>query len=451
MNTESLKVNTGYNDIWRIAWPIMISSLANTIINFMDTAFVSRVGETELAASAIGGVFYFVMVMLGIAVGIGSQIMIARKAGENRSLEIGVIFDHSVLLLLGLGTLMMAVIYLITPLMIPLIINSPDIATATIVYLKARGWGLLFMMILVATRCLYTGIGKTRIVGYTTVLMMVINFIMGYALTFGHFGLPAWGIKGVGTASAISEAAAAIFAIGYAMNMHTLRDFNLFRFKTIQFPLFKQVLNLSGPIVFQHFISMGSWFLFFVLIEKIGEHELAISNVVRSIYMVLMTPIWGFSQASNTMISNIIGQKSLSDVMPLCGRIVRLSFITSLITVTAVAVYPEWLLQLVSSDPAVIADSIPSLLIVCAATLFFSISMVILSAVSGTGDTRAAMIIEIINIAAYLIFIILCSEVFHTSVEVVWLSEIQYWILMGVFSYIYLRGGKWKLRIQKAE
>jgi putative MATE family efflux protein len=451
MNTESLKVNTGYNDIWKIAWPIMISSLANTMINFMDTAFVSRVGETELAASAIGGVFYFVMVMMGIAIGIGSQIMIARKAGENRPHEIGVIFDHSVVLLVGLGALMMSVIYLFAPFLIHAVINSQDIAHATIIYLHARGWGIVFMMILVATRCLYTGIGKTRIVGYTTVLMMVINFILGYALTFGHFGLPAWGIRGVGTASAISETAAALFAVGYAMNRNTLREFRLFRFTGIQMSFFRQIFNLSAPIVFQHFISMGSWFLFFVLIEKISAHALAVSNVVRSIYMVLMTPIWGFSQASNTMVSNIIGQKMTSGVMALSGRIIKLSFITSVITVLGVIIHPQWLLQLVTSDPVVMADAVPGLYIVCTATLLFSISLVLLSAVSGTGDTRAAMIIEIINIAAYLVFIILCSQVFHTSVEVVWLSEIQYWILMGVFSYIYLKGGKWKLRIQKAE
>ena len=49
--------------IWRIAWPIILSSLANTVINFTDVAFVARVGEKELAASALGGVFYFILVI----------------------------------------------------------------------------------------------------------------------------------------------------------------------------------------------------------------------------------------------------------------------------------------------------------------------------------------------------------------------------------------------------
>jgi putative MATE family efflux protein len=451
MIKDNLKLSIGYNDIWQISWPIMLGSLANTIINFMDTAFVSRVGETELAASAIGGVFYFVLVMLGIAIGIGSQIMIARKAGENKPLEIGNIFDHSVLLLGGLGVFMMVLIFIAGPAFIRAILASEKVADATIVYLQARMWGIIPMMILVATRCLYTGIGRTRIVSYTTGLMMVVNFILGYALTFGHFGLPEWGIKGVGTASAIAETCAAIFAVGYAMNWKTLQHFRLFRFERIRSNMFLHIFNLSAPILLQHFLSMGSWFLFFVLIEKMGQHELAISNVVRSIYMVLMTPIWGFSQTANTMVSNILGQKQKLLVMQLTGRIIKLSLITSLITVFFVSTFPELLLGLVTSDLSVIQDAIPSLMIVCAATVFFSVSMVLLSAVSGTGDTKAAMIIEIINIAAYLIFIILCTRIFYTSVEVVWLSEIQYWVLMGIFSYYYLRSNKWEKQIRRAE
>ena len=337
------------------------------------------------------------------------------------------------------------------PYFITNITASSSIAAATIVYLKARSWGLFFMMILVATRCLYTGIGQTRIVGYTTILMMVLNFILGYALTFGHWGFPALGIFGVGLASALSETAASLYAIGYAVIRKTLRQFGLFKFTSIKFLVFRQMFTLSAPILFQHFLSMGSWFLFFVLIEKMGQHELAISNVVRSIYMVLMTPIWGFSQAANTMVSNIIGQNKSGEVMQLTGKIILMGLITSIICVSIVIINPYWLLSLATSDFSIMKDSIPSIYIICGASLVFSSGMILLSAVSGTGDTRAAMFIEVVNIAAYLIFVILCTQVFFTSVEVVWLSEIQYWLLMALFSYFYLRSNRWKKRIAFAE
>lgn len=33
----------------------------------------------------------------------------------------------------------------------------------------------------------------------------LVNLVLNYGLIFGHFGLPAWGVAGSGTATAIAE------------------------------------------------------------------------------------------------------------------------------------------------------------------------------------------------------------------------------------------------------
>src|SRR6185295_19486066 len=99
-------VNTTYRDIWKMAFPVMMASIATTVLNVTDTAFLGRVGEIELGGSAIGGVFYFVLVMIGVAIGIGSQILIARRSGEKKEGEIGEIFDHGFIILFVLSILL---------------------------------------------------------------------------------------------------------------------------------------------------------------------------------------------------------------------------------------------------------------------------------------------------------------------------------------------------------
>lgn len=46
-----------YSQIWKIAFPILISTLMEQLIGITDTAFLGRVGEVELGASALGGIF----------------------------------------------------------------------------------------------------------------------------------------------------------------------------------------------------------------------------------------------------------------------------------------------------------------------------------------------------------------------------------------------------------
>jgi Na+-driven multidrug efflux pump len=123
-----MKVSISYSEIWRISWPIMLSSMANTVINFTDVAFVSRIGEKELAASALGGIFYFLLVMISVAIGIGTQILIARRAGEDRHAEIGTVFDNGFLMLMVFAVLMSGLLYLFVPGLIPLIVDDPEVA-----------------------------------------------------------------------------------------------------------------------------------------------------------------------------------------------------------------------------------------------------------------------------------------------------------------------------------
>ena len=54
-----------YKNIWRVAYPILISLVMEQMIGLTDTAFLGRVGEIELGASAIAIVYYMVLFMTG--------------------------------------------------------------------------------------------------------------------------------------------------------------------------------------------------------------------------------------------------------------------------------------------------------------------------------------------------------------------------------------------------
>ncbi len=126
--------------------------------------------------------------------------------------------------------------------------------------------------------------------------MAVVNIILDYALIFGNWGgfPPEMGIKGAAIASVIAEAAAmAYLIINTQLRKHPL-NFNLYQFKAWDKALFVRNYRLAAPpIMLQNFLSLGVWFVFFLFVEKLGEQALAISNIIRSIYIVLMIPIWG--------------------------------------------------------------------------------------------------------------------------------------------------------------
>jgi Na+-driven multidrug efflux pump len=287
-----------------------------------------------------------------------------------------------------------------------------------------------------------------KVYGFYAFVMAVVNIIAGYVLIFGHAGFERMGIRGAGLASTISEFIALIYIVGYTLLHKNMKRFNLFRFSQFSMEMWKKILNLSAPLIVQNLLSMGAWFIFFVFIEKSGEHELAISNMVRGVYMISMTPMWGFSIAANSMVSNIIGQSRQAEVPDLLRRIIRMTFYTALVIVFVNVLFPKQILAIFTSDVNLINDSIGSYYVIDIAMIFFSFAIVCISAVSGTGATRTALYIEIAAILIYVVYNYLAAFIFKWPVELVWVSEILYWIFTGVASYLFIRSMRWsKIRL----
>ncbi len=436
-----------YRNIWDISYPIIISLVAQNLINVIDTAFLGRVGEVELGASAIAGLFYISLFMLGFGFGTGAQILMARRNGESNYRDIGKIFNNSIYFLLALGLALFFIIKIFSPVFLKSFISSPAIYAATHEFLRYRIYGIFFAFMNVIFRAFYISITKTRMLTFAAVLMAVVNIILDYLLIFGNWGFPKMGIAGAGLASSIAEGSAALFFLFLTLRTVDIRKYGLFKRGKPDLAVVKKTLEISVYVMMQNFASLGGWFVFFMIVEHMGERTLAISNIIRSIYMVLMIPIWGFSSAVNTLVSNSLGAKHPDKVIPIIIKASKMSFLSILAVIAASLFIPRLIISIYTSDPGLISATVPTLYVILGAMMLFSVTMMMFSGVSGTANTNIAMAIELFTIAIYLLAAYLLAVVFHQRIEVVWLCEYIYFIILGSLSMLYLRTGKWRLKV----
>jgi len=439
-----MKTSIRYREIWKIAYPIILGSIVQNIISVTDTAFLGRVGEVELGAAAIGGVFYLTLIMLGFGFSIGSQIIVARRFGENKLKEIGKIIEHSHYFLIVLAIVLILSMRGIMPYIFNQVLDSSDIKLATEKYLNYRIFGLFFACINFGFRAFYIGIAKTKVITWTTIFMALTNVFLDYVLIFGKLGFKEYGIAGAAIASVIAEIVACVFFIIYTLKFVDYKYYGLFKFSKFQFSVLKRILTVSFPMMMQNFISFTGWFFFFLFVEKMGEHPLAISNVIRSIYVVMLIPIWGFTSAANTLVSFVIGQKRQQEVLPLIFKILKLCIVGVFVLVVVNLIIPEKIIAIYTNNEVLIRDSLPALYIVSISALFLTIGFVFFSGVSGTGMTKISFLIEVIVIILYVSITYILVNVSFTSIELVWSVEIFYGIIIGILSYAYLKYGKWQ-------
>lgn len=435
---------TSYRKIWDIGWPIAISLYAESIVSVTDTAFLGRVGEVALGGSAIGGLFYVLLLMVGHGFTTGVQILIARRFGEKDNHAISVIFDNGLYFISLISLLFIALIIFTGKYFLSLIVASHEIMVAADTYLSYRIFGLLFTASILLFRSLFTGIHYTRYLSIASIIMASVNIILDYGLIFGNFGLPEWGIKGAAIATAIAEGCGMLFLLIVIMTTKPFKPYKLFKWVKPQWDIIKSTLSVSSFVMLQFLLTMGVWFAFFIVIEKMGERELAISNIGRSVYMFLMIPAWALGSVTNTLVSNALGEKKPEKVLPLTFKIIRLSAVILLCVILPAAVFPHTVLGLFSNDTGLIAAAIPTYYTILVALFFFSLIFILFNAVLGTGNTKITLLIEVITLTFYMSYTWLIAIHFKQPLHIVWTAELVYAVFMGSLSYLYLKKGNWR-------
>ena len=430
--------------IWEISYPIILGMLAQNVINVTDVAFLGRVGEVELGASAIGGLFYIVIFMLGLGFGSGAQILMARRNGEKNYAQIGSIMDHSLYFLVGMAVLIFFSIRFIAPSILGTLISSPAVYAKTMEFLHFRIIGLVFAFIIVIFRSFYIAITRTLWITLTAVIMAIVNVILAYGLIFGRLGFPQMGIAGAGLASSISEAVAAIVFILITFRQNDLKKYCLFRFPKLDKHVISTTFNVSVFVMLQFFISLSAWFIFFLIIEKLGERSLAISNIIRAAYMMFMIPAMGFSITTNSLVSNAIGAGRIDLVIPIIRKITRFSMLATLAIILISAPLARPIIRVFTNNPDLVNDTLASYYVLMGVMIFFAFTNVIFNGVSGTANTRMALLIEAITLAFYLATAYILAVHLHLPVAMVWLSELAYFIVLGILSIFYLKFGNWR-------
>jgi len=433
--------------IWDIAWPIMLSLVAQNVVNVTDTAFLGRVGEIELGASAIGGLLYTTLFMVAFGFTTGVQILVARRNGEKNYLAIGRIFDNS-FYFLGITSLVItSVVILFGPALLKPFMASEAVFNASSTYLVYRVPGLFFAASGLLFRSFYTGIAFTKYLSISSAIMAGVNVVLDYAMIFGHWGFPQMGIQGAAIASAISEVCALLFFIIITWHNTRLKQYVLFKWIKPDFEIIKSTLGISVFVMFQYVLSLGSWFVFFMLIEKMGERSLAVSNIIRSLYLMLMIPGWALCSVTNTLVSNALGEGKPDHVIPIIRKILKFSLVAMAITVSVAALLPREAIAIYTNDASLIEATVPSYYIILAATFLFMAMSILFNGVLGTANTKFALGIEVITLVFYLTSAWLFAVKLHLQIEYVWTAEFVYSSSIGILSYWYLKKGNWRSKV----
>ena len=431
-------------DIWKIAYPIMISLLMEQLIGMTDTAFMGRVGEVELGASAIGAVFYMMIFMMGFGFSVGAQIIIARRNGEGNYRDIGNVFFQGLYIISAIALVMSGLSLWFSDSLIEMAVSSPDVARAAEDYINYRVFGLLFAFAAAMFRAFFVGTTQTRTLTLNSIVMVLSNVLFNWILVFGKFGFPALGIAGAAIGSVLAEAVSLMFFILYTRFRVDCRKYGLDRIYRPSVHGQRSILKVSFWTMIQNFISFSTWFAFIIFVEHLGEHSLAVTNIVRNIGSLIFMIISAFASTCSSVTSNLIGAGRQEEVMPTIKRIIVMGYMFVIPLALLFSAFPELFARIYTNIPSLYEDVAPSVWVFCTSLIFTVPGNILFQAVSGTGNTRKAFALEIGTLMVYLAYSAFITMHLRLDVSLCWTTEHVYYLLIGILFYSYIKKGKWE-------
>jgi len=440
-----MKLSTSYKSILQISLPLIIASLGHSAIGATDTFFLGRLGDaTYLAAIGLIAPLYMMIIMVSLALARGGQIMIARRLGAGKLSEIGLITRNMLYFELALAICIFIIIQLFGYQILASFVDSEELLNLSVEYLDYRIWGVFLGCTGAAFISLYTGVARTKIIIIASAVIAVTNIIFNYGLIFGMLGMPKMGMAGAGLASAIAEGFGFLTFLWFTLQDKKSKAYMLFQRANIDFDQIKQQFRLSAPIGLQNFLSLLSWVVFFGLVENLGKLPIAVSSVMRVIYLFLGAIAWGVGSGTNTIVSMLIGQQKHDEVFPTLHRIMWFTVGLSAFAGSFLLFFPEQIVMAITDEPKVVEQTIVMLPMIFILLISLAVYTIYYNGIIGTGDIKQALLITTISVASYIIYVTIVVKIMMLNLYWAWAAEIIYGIITLFLSVYYLKRAKWK-------
>lgn len=433
-----------YTSILKVALPLMVSSFIQAVVLITDTAFLSRHDTLSYDAAGNAGLLFMTLFIAMTGMSDGTQILIARRIGQNKLKRVGRIFGTTLITLGGLALTFWLILQFLVPSFLINISKSIEIANLQIDFLNYRSYALFLGVFLLSSQAFFFATGKTKIVLFSSIIIAFSNIALDWILIFGKFGFPSMGITGAALASTIAEGMGAIFLLSYLLFGKQKKKYHLFSSIAFKIDSFKELIKIGSPIMLQGIFALGTWTVFFIWIEQMGEFELTVSQNIRSIYFLAFIPIWGFSTTTKTYISQYIGNKKLDDLKKIQKRIQLLTALFLGVIIALSVSFPYQIISLVNPEEVYLDKTKEILYFISGSTMIFGLFSVYFQTINGSGNTFATLIIEAICVGVYILSAYILIKVLKMDILWVWSVEYIYFIAMGTLSFGYLKLFNWK-------
>lgn len=394
--------NSPWRDEFRamlsLAWPLILSNLTMALIQATDVVLMGWLGAHELAASALGLNLAMSMTIFCMGLVIAAAPLMAAELGRrfNAVREVRRTFRQSVWISIVIVIPAWIALWN-TDLLLLALGQQPDLAETAQTFMRGYMWSLLPFLIFQALRGFVSALERPGWIFGISIGGVVLNAVLGWALIFGHFGLPKLGIFGGGLTTTIVWWLMVAGLGLVAAREGTFRRFHIFgNFWRADWPRFMQIARLGLPIAFTLWSEAAVFAAAVGLMGWINQTSVAAHAVALQLAaLTFMVPL-GLGQAATVRVGLGYGRQDADAIRRSGWMAFALGVAFMSVMALIMLAFPHTLIGLFLEDTAenapVIELAVSFLMVAAAFQIFDGAQVVGAGMLRGLQDTRWPLI-----------------------------------------------------------
>lgn len=389
---NSLK-NQEAKNINKMAIPLVLNSVTGLIIGLCDQAMIGRIsleafGAVGLIASTINSITG-VLGMTAIAFNIlGAK---CKGAEDRHGLYEGFAINLLISIVLGVVFFVLNIIFGEVLLNKVYNLNGKTLQEGS-EYINIFSLSLGLNMILFTFSAYLKIVNDTRCILYANITSAILNVLFDYILIFGHLGFPKMGMKGNAMGSILA------LCFGVLIYLVKVKPIKLFRGLKINFTnVIREELKVALPLIGQEVLeSMVIVVIINSILSHIGILEVSIYNMVSFIVSIALMPMYSYSQASLTFVSESTGSKEEEQLKKAPKICLRFALILYFGIAVVIIILNNYVFRIITNDPALIkgAGEYISLVLIC--NIINIPNNIYKYSLQGIGDERWVFLISVV-------------------------------------------------------
>lgn len=406
--------------ILMLSLPTIAEQILSTLMQYVDTAMVGRLGDNATAAVNVTTTVTWLTNSVPSAIGVGVLALISRYFGAHDDEKIRAVSKISLLLTVIFGAASGALSMALSP-FIPVWMGAqPDVRADASMYFFIISIPMVFRAATTTFGAAIRAVQNTRTPMIISLASNLLNVGLNYLLIYTA-GL---GVVGAAIATAVcSTLSGLLMFLAWRKNVHLRWGWRTFR---IEKPILTQCLKTSVPVLGTNVVSCMGYVVFAGLVSgSMGTAVFAAHSIAVTAETIFYIPGYGLRTATSALVGAALGERDKRKFDAVCGLSVIITLVMMMINGVLLYYVSYPLMSLFTSSAETARLGAEMLKLVAFSEPFFGLMVVMEGVFYGLGRTRYAFIAESASMwGVRILFTFFCVKLWGLDLYAVWLCMI---------------------------